>query len=73
MRDEELKILKMLEEGKITAEEAETLLSALQQRSVETKNENEQIEVPDGVNIVSFVGKLVTSILGMVPGWCFRL
>ena len=69
MREEELKILKMLEEGKITAEEAERLLSALKGRTKETKHQ--EPDIPEGVNVASFTGKLVSSMLGMVPGVVF--
>ncbi len=70
MTEERMKILKMLEDGKITAEEAEKLLSALDEnRSIRRASIGD--DIPEGVNIVSFVGKLLSSVLGMVPGVVF--
>ena len=57
--DERMRILKLLEEGKITPEEAAKLLEAL-------KEEKMKEEEPSG-NVFKMVGNVVSETLGMIP------
>ncbi len=67
MSEERLKILTMLQEGKITVEEAERLLNAVKEKA----ERDSKKDIPDGVNVMSLVGKVVQGTLSMVPGIVF--
>jgi len=64
--EERLRILKLLEEGKITAEEAYKLLEALEAKEGETKKEKEEESFNLG-EIFKMVGETVKASLSGIP------
>ncbi|HDL59939.1 MAG TPA: hypothetical protein ENH14_00625, partial [candidate division WOR-3 bacterium] len=65
--EERLKILKMLEEGKITAEEAYKLLEALETKERKTEREKKEEESFNLGEIFKMVGETVKASLSGIP------
>jgi len=73
MNDNRLKILKMLEEGKINAEEAYKLLSSSNEKKArhliirvkEEGGENVNVKIP--LNLAKTITKVVGNIKGIIP------